>query len=597
MNFLKRTALPAIIFLALLNITTLYSNDKQIEKQLKGFDAYVENTLKAMNAPSVAIAIVKNGKIVYAKGYGYRDVEKKLPADENTLYAIGSSTKAFTSTSIGILVDEGKLEWEKPVINYMPEFKLKDDYITQHITTVDMLSHRTGLPRHDFVWLYNKGTRKEMLERMQYFDFSAGFRQTFQYNNFMFMAAGYMIEKISGETWETFVKEHILTPLKMDHTFYTNANMFKTENYAEPYIYNNDSLTKMDFFDFDEIGMAPAGAIKSNVLDMGNWLIMNLNGGTFDGKEIIKKATLEELQSPQMVVGGISSLAEYTFSAYGMGWFLDTYRGHLRVSHGGNINGFTAEVALYPRDSIGLVVLVNQNNSSVNGVLRNVIFDRLSGMSDIDWTTRVKTQLDKQKTATKGVDEEDMYMKKNTKPSHDLKDYAGIYSNQGYGTPEITLNGDTLYIKYGGDPAPLKHYHYDVFSYNDKFGNDWKIQFLMNQHGDIDRIQESLQSGVDDIIFTKKIQAMEIKPTDLHKYVGEYDFGPAQGKIWLKDDTLLMASVPGQPDYELIPLKPNEFSLKIAPDIHFIFTEDSNGKITELASVQPNGTFKAKKIK
>jgi CubicO group peptidase (beta-lactamase class C family) len=374
--------LPVIFFLL---STNLFTQQKTTEQTLQGFDEYVTKAISDWKVQGCGIAIVKNGAVIYAKGFGYRDVKNNLPADENTLFAIGSCTKAFTSTGVCILVDQGKIDLDKPVISYIPTFRLYDDYATMNITPRDLMCHRSGLPRHDFVWYGSDFSRKEIIDRLRYLEPSKPFRTTFQYQNMMFLTAGYLTEQVSGMQWEDYIKENILTPLDMSNTDFTVKAMQQTSDYSKPYRDEKGTVKEIPFRDIP--AMAPAGAINSNVKEMANWIIMQLNNGNYNGKQIVTSSSMNEMHTPQMVSpGGMNK--DVFYHSYGLGWDITSYRGHLRVEHGGNIDGFTAEVALYPMDSIGIVVLANMENTTLVSIVRNYAMDKFFGLEEIDWSAR-----------------------------------------------------------------------------------------------------------------------------------------------------------------------------------------------------------------
>ena len=330
------------------------------QEALKGFDEVVTDAMKKLDVPGMAIAIVKDKEVIYAKGFGYRDVEKQLPVTPDTLFAIGSSTKAFTTCVLGTLVDEGKIEWDKPVRNYIPWFKLYDPSATERLTVRDLVTHRSGLPRHDFVWYNNyDASRKSLVERLPYLEPSADLREKFQYNNLMFLTAGYLTEVVTGRSWEEAVRERILTPLGMTRTNFSVADSQKEADAALPYRLHDKKVEKMPFRPITNLG--PAGSINSSVNEMSHWVIAHLNGGKYGDKRIADAATIEDMHLAHMTTGATITRPDISPTDYGMGWFVNTYRGHRRVEHGGNIDGFSANVSLFPQDGLSVVVLTNLN--------------------------------------------------------------------------------------------------------------------------------------------------------------------------------------------------------------------------------------------
>jgi len=559
------------------------------------YEKYVENAMKDWKVQGCAVAIVKNGKIVYTKGFGFRDVKNQLPVTPNTLFAIGSCSKAFTSAAVCLMVDEGKIDFDKPVISYYPGFKMQDDYVTTHITLRDMLCHRSGLPRHDFAWYgADNLSRKDIIDGLRYLEPSKGFREAWQYQNGMFTTAGFMVEVVSGEKWETIVAKKIFEPLGMKTSNFSVYESQKTTDYAKPYAERNDEVKEIPFRSLDAMG--PAGSVNSSVNEMANWLIMQINGGKFDGKQIIGDGSLRQTQTPQMVIqSGVTD--EVFYNSYGMGWMITSYRGHLRLEHGGNIDGFSASACFLPKDSIGVVVLTNMDGTSLTSVARNYAVDRMLGLSEIDWQEKLYGDRKKALEMIKEQnDKKDANRVEGTEPSHPLKSYAGKFEHPAYGTMEVIYNNDKLSADLHSIKVDLNHYHYDIFEIGSKEEDvpNLKITFYTNAKGEIYKLSIPLQDGVKDIEFTRAVEKINVEKSALEKYPGEYEIMGTIAKISIRGGNTLILSIAGQPDYELIPTGENEFNIKGLDGFSVKFTEDA-GKITELTFNQPNGVFKAKR--
>src|SRR5579864_1140411 len=326
---------------------------------LEAFDAYMAQAMKDFKVPGAAVAVVRNGKIILAKGYGFRDVEKQLPVTPRTLFAIGSVTKSFTVTALGMLADEGKIDWDKPVRNYLPGFQMHDPVATEQMTPRDLVTHRSGLPRHDLVWYTSNFTRKDLVEKLRYLEPNKPLRSTFQYNNLMFMTAGYMTGELVGTTWEEAVRQKVLAPLGMSGTNFSVEDSQKSPDFAQPYRKDRktDNVAKIPFYVQGAIG--PAGEINTNIEDLSRYLLFHMNKGKHEGKQLLSENNAAQMQTPQMVIQGTPDFKELGEGSYGMGFFMATYRGHKQVEHGGNIDGFSAQFAFLPQDQIGVVVLTN----------------------------------------------------------------------------------------------------------------------------------------------------------------------------------------------------------------------------------------------
>jgi len=476
----------------------------------KDFFAFVHKTLAEWKVPGVGVAVVKGGKVILAEGYGLRDVQNNLAVTPRTIFAIGSSSKAFTATAVGIMVDEGKLGWDKRVRDYLPTFQLQDEFATTQMTPRDLLCHRSGLPRHDLVWYGCALSRKELFDRMRYLEPKADFRSIFQYNNFMFMTAGYLTGKVAGSTWEDVVRTRIFEPLGMKDSDFSVEDSRKKPNHALPYGEKDDNVVELPFRNIDAMG--PAGSINSNVLDMAQWLLLNLNKGKAGDKQVISESSLAEIHSPQMVIQAgafriLEKFPEMFTSSYGLGWIITNYRGHTWIHHGGNIDGFTAFVTFFPRDDIGIVVLSNMSGASVPEIIALNVADRLLGFDQVSWSERYMEIRDKRKAvAEKRKAQVDKDRKTGTRPSHPLEDYVGDYVHPTYGTLTFLKNGDGLRATRYGIMFAAAHYHYDVFELtSEDSGMKLKASFSLDLKGNVVSVSVpfALTPGIKDIVFTR----------------------------------------------------------------------------------------------
>ena len=594
-----RKIFSAIILLVVsVNVIAQPSTDKR----LAGLDTFVAKVLKDWHAAGVTIAVVEKNKVIYTGGFGYRDLDKKLPVTENTQFAIGSCTKAFTAAILGMLQGEGKADIDKPVRNYLPELKFQNEYANAHATLRDMMCHRTGLPRHDLSWYASWATRDEFLKRIEFLEPTAELREKWQYNNFMFMAQGAVIEKLTGKSWEENMREKILKPLGMNNTNLSTKDMEKTADHSLAFA-TKDSLVKtIPYRNIDAMG--PAGSVNSCAKDMAKWLITWINNGKYNGKEIIPSSYRNDAIIIQMATGGGMPGAENPdvhINGYGLGWGISSYRGHYRVEHGGGIDGFITTTGFFPSDSIG--IFVSSNQGGVTSSIRNFIADRMLKLSYRNWN---KSLLDANRKAIEGAKalqkNDSINHVFNTKPSHDLKDYTGTYSNLGYGKIEIKLKDGQLASEFNSIPIKIVHHHYDQFNaipQDPTFEDSEPIKFTFHtdEKGSIHKMTAPLEGGVKDIEFIKETKAMDVSKTDLKKYEGNFEMEIAPGtfaKFYLKGETLY-AFIEGQPEYELVPVEKNKFDLKIIKGYSVKFEENDKGEIISCSFIQPNGTFKAKK--
>jgi len=567
-----------------------------------GLDKEIQQVLSDWKVAGAAVAVVEKDKVTYLKGFGYKNFENKEPVTPNTLFAIGSCTKAFTTTLLGILEHEGKISLNRPVNEYLPELKFYDDYLTTHVTTIDLMTHRTGLPRHDLSWYGAEVSRDSLLRRIKYLQPSAGLREVYQYNNFMFLVQGILAEKIESKPWEVLVKEKIFNPLGITNANFSVNDLQKAPDFSLGYAKMKDSIFRLPYMNIDPIG--PAGSINASAAEMAKWAMVWANGGKLNGKEIIPASFYNKAITSHMAVNaGLPGKQnpDVHLSTIGLGWFLSSYKGHYRVEHGGNIDGFSATVSFFPSDTVGIVVLVNQNGSSATSIIRNMITDRVLKLHRTDWN---KIQLDAIKEAEKnsaGVTNPDSLGRKTgTQPSHPIADYVGEYFHPGYGVIKIENIRDTLRLIYNSfrENVYLTHYHYDVFSVTlpdqEESTQKMKVQFLMNTRGEIDAMSAQFEAALDPVKFEKRSVEKPVTKQELERYTGEYEISGITIKVYIKGENTLMVLVPGQPDYELIPVGEHEFDFKTLKGFKLKFVLEKD-KVTSMDFHQPNGVFKANK--
>jgi len=558
-------------------------------QKLDGFDAFANPALRDWKCDGFAIAVVQDGKVILSKGYGLRDVKKNLPVTEKTLFAIGSATKSFTVTSLGVLVDQGKLDWDKPVRDYLPDFKMWDPFATERMTPRDLVTHRSGLPRHDLMWYGSPFSRQEIFERLRYLEPNKDFRTTFQYQNLMFMTAGYLAGHVAGTTWEQFVRTSIFEPLGMASSNFSVTDSQKSSDFSLPYKVANDIVVDVPFRNIDSIG--PAGSINSNIEDMTKYVMMHLA----KGKGVLSATNEVQMTTPQMAIATPSPDKELGDLAYGMGFFVTSYRGHKFVHHGGNIDGFSALVAFLPQDNIGLVILTNQDSSALPAIVAYNVWDRLLGFDQIDWTTRVKQQRAMTKASEQAAKQKGYTTQRaGTHPSHEMAEYAGEYEHPGYGIVRIEPAGGALKLDYHGLGGVLTHFHYDVFEVPKDELNPFsqeKVEFHTNLAGEIDSLGIPFEATLKDITFVRLGDRNMTQKTFLMPLTGDYQRGPLLAVVALKGDTALTLTMPGQPVYNLVPVRGTKFNIKELNGYSVEFKGD------DLVFYQPNGAFNATRKK
>ena len=471
-------------------------------------DATIEPMLRAARIPGAAIAIVAGGKTVFSKGYGYRNLEARFAATSETSYPIASTTKAINATLLGMLVDEGRLAWDALVRDYLPRFRLQDPFISALVTVRDLLVMRTGLPRHDWLWIENPISRAGLVERLRHLELSAGYRERFQYSNLTFTTAGHIAEVITGESWEDLVKERILEPLKMRSTGFCLPT---TDNVSLSYHESSRRKIKLTRRLASEVTAPSGGAIHSTVDDMARWMLFNLNGGKLMESPLIKSQTLAEIHSPQILAGADAS-APTPNAAYAMGWFVDTYNGHARLSHGGYLHDVNSEVMLFPKDDIGVVSFTNFGFPTLARLINQHAIDLLMGFKATQTLEEKLAQYEKNIEQTRQRNAS-VRRVEGTSPSHSLGDYVGVYIHPGYGSIEILLSDKELVFRRNGLILPLQHWHYDAWVAKDSeifyihvphaFDPASRLLFETNADGEIAALSIRLEPAVAPIRFEK----------------------------------------------------------------------------------------------
>ncbi|MBM3417511.1 MAG: serine hydrolase [Bacteroidetes bacterium] len=584
------------IISALLLITIVTAgNAQKPDPRFTGMDKMINQVLKEWNVPGVSITVVEKNKVLFTGGFGYRDYENKQPVTENTKFAIGSCTKAFTASLIGYLIKDFNLDLDAPVNKYFPELKFYNNELTTNVTVRDMLCHRTGLPRHDYAWYSGgMGNRDSMVKLIRYLEPNAPLRQTFQYNNLNYVALARLLEKNYQRNWEQLIEERLFAPLAMKSS--TTGVLSNAADYSFGYIYKNGKVQKLDFLPVNLSAIAPAGGITSTAKDMANWLLMWTNQGKFEGKEIISADFYKQAISSQMIASAnlpSKFMPDYYFFNYGLGWYTTNYRGHYGVGHSGNINGFSSFVSFLPTDSIGVFVSVNQNNSQVPRILTNIIVDKMIGAAFRDWNAILKQQgtntVVGENTSAQGAN-----------PSHPMAAFTGIYKNEAYGNISIKEDKNGLSGVFNRWSLKIKHLHHNYFKFKidaDVFDETdaFEGEFAITAKGDISLLKIPFESGVREIEF-KKQNALKSNQEEFKQYVGEYNFSGMTAKIYLTEANVLKALVPGQPEYELVPVRPDEFDVKGAKGVSIIFERDEKGNVPACLFVQPNGKFRVTRI-
>jgi hypothetical protein len=501
----------------------------------------------------------------------------------------------FTAVAAGMLVEEGKLTWDKPVRESVPEVQFYNDGLNNNVTLRDMLSHRTGVTRHDFIWFKSPFTRKELFERLKYLEPQEPMRTAFLYNNLMYAAVGQIIDIKSGKTWEHFLRQRIFSPLDMSTTCYTVADMRKQPDYGVPFVEKRDSfeLYKIPYFE-DTEGMAPAGAIISNIDELSHWLIALMNEGKYQGKQVLPasvlKATLEPTLAMPNTAGESLGYWELINSAYGMGRWNASYRGKLLAYHGGDLPGFHSQVSFMPNDKVGVIVFViGDHCRSLYNIISYNVYERMSGMDQTLWSQRLlERRLADKKAGTEARAKAGADRVAGTKPSHALGDYVGEYESPAYGIVKIALEGDHLQFNFHGFHFPLSHFHYDRFDTpDDELYGKFSANFRTDPQGDIGAAAISLDEA--EVVFNRKPEAL--KASLLEKLAGVY-LTPSKAKFEVRYQATagLSIALPGAPSQKLIHIKGMQFRTPHFADEVYEFVSE-NGQVKALKERSPSGEY------
>ena len=461
-------------------------------QELRGLDDYIEHTMRDWKVPGLAIAVVKDDKVVWARGFGLRTVGETARVDAGTLFGIGSNTKAFTAAALGSLVTQGKLRWDDTMTRLLPGFQMYDPYVTREVTLRDLLSHRSGTCGEDGVWYATDFDSKEIIDRLRFQKPAYSFRAQFCYSNSLYMAAGEVVPQLTGMSWSDYVRRHFFVPLHMDTTVTSITDFTPSMDVATPHAELDGKVRSITWDNTDNID--PAGAIDSSVDEMAQWLRMLLADGRYDGKQILDPAVIREMETPQMLIGGTDDEAKFLsalnpdshFYAYGLGFFMQDYAGTKVVWHSGHIDGMSAGLGMVPSRHLGVVVLSNMDQSWLPMALVWQVVDAYTGQPRKDWSAAIMKAV---APAYAEGRQAQAAMAKTYAPGAaplPLDRYAGTYANDLYGTVSVSLEHGKLRLRtstrFAGD---LKHWNHDTFQvqWDDAYLGKGYVTFVQDVRG------------------------------------------------------------------------------------------------------------------
>ncbi len=491
-------------FVVALLIAFAFAPAAAAQQGLEGLDAEIEQMIGDWGIPGAAVVVIQDDEITFAQGFGVRVLGGTDPVDEHTIFAIGSASKAFTAAAIAMLVDEGKVSWDDPIVDRVPIFQLSDPYITRDLRVRDLMSHNSGLLRGDRLWYASGRTREEVLKQVRHQPVTFPLRSTFQYNNTTWIAAGKVIENAAVMSWDDFLASRIFRPLGMTRSTTSVEDLDRLDNVATPHHPSLDgTVTAIPYRNIDNAG--PAGSINSSALQTAQWVRLQLGLGEYEGERLISEEAVRETHTSQMLIPNAGTWGmiwpESDFLTYGLGWFLSSYRDVTMISHGGNIDGMTAYVGFVPKRGYGMVILANLSGANgFSSALSHRIIDRLEGGEGLPWNEMMlKTfgeALDQQRAAAREVEESRVEA---TSPTLEMTEYAGTYVNDMFGEFIVTEDGGVLSATFGaGFAGPLEHWHYDTFrsTWGGIAGGEEFLRFEIGTDGKVAVLHAEIEGSV-----------------------------------------------------------------------------------------------------
>ncbi|MEO5893310.1 MAG: serine hydrolase [Ferruginibacter sp.] len=483
----------------------------------QGIDTLVEKVLKTFDVPGIAVAIVKDGKIIHAKGYGVRSLNTLQKVDEHTLFGIASNSKAFTAAALGMLADEGKLSWDDKVTDHIPGFKMYNPYVTEDFTIRDLLTHRSGLGLGAGDLMFwpdsNNFTKKDIIHNLRYLKQVSGFRTKYDYDNLMYIIAGEVVAKVSGISWEDFIETRIMQPLGMTESAASFKRVNNKNNLIDPHA-PVDGKVKVIRRDWSEVANS-AGGIYSNVTDMCKWIIMQMDNGKYgDGlnKKMFSEEVHQEMWTPQTIIPVRGNTPYNThFSAYGLGWFLSDVKGYLQATHTGGLAGIVTQVTLIPEMKLGIIVFTNQQSGAAFTAITNTIKDSYLGMKPSDRVKqnheRVMANEANAKKITDNIWKDIESMQKANTALKDSALFTGTYTDKWFGDIAITVKKGKLWFDskrsyfLTGEMLPYKGNTFIVKWIDRSMDADAFVQFDLDNNGKANRIKMKPISPLTDFSF------------------------------------------------------------------------------------------------
>ncbi len=501
--------LPAGILIATSTFAQPFSGNQ--------IDSLVSLTLKTFNVPGISVGVIKDGNLIYAKGYGIANLRTGKKVDEYTLFGIASNSKSYTAAALGMLVDEGKIKWDDKVTDYIPEFKMYNPYVTEEFTIRDLLTHRSGLGlgAGDLMMFPDQSdfTKKDIIHNLRYLKQVSSFRTKYDYDNNLYIVAGEVLERVSGMSWEDFIEKRIMKPLGFKNSAASLTRLPDNTNIIKPHAPVNGKIEAIDI-DWSESANA-AGGIWSNIIDESKWVIMQMNHGKYgDGlnKRLFSDEVHEEMWSPQTIIGAKTTVPYNThFASYGLGWFLSDVKGYKQVTHTGGLAGIVTQVVMLPEINLGIIVLTNQQSGAAFSAISNSIKDSYLGVTGYDWVKIYAERVAKGEAEAKKINDEvaatiSAQRKKNAIP-FSIEPYMGKYTDPWFGEVEVSIKDGKPWFaskrspKLSGELFPYKG-NTLIVRWNDRsMDADAYVMFSIDKDGNPSGIKMNAISPLTDFSF------------------------------------------------------------------------------------------------
>lgn len=588
-----------ILFLVLSCFITLnYSSAQNI--QVDSLDIFINQLIKDFDVPGLSIGIVKDNSVIYSKGFGTKEIKTDNAVNKNTLFAIGSISKSFTALSLGILVDEGKINWDDKVVNYLPYFEMYDPYVTANFTIRDLLTHRSGLKdvSGGTLWYHSDLSRIDIIKNFKHLEPVSGFRDKPAYQNIMYMAAGEIVRKVAGQEWDSFLKERVFNKLKMSNSTSISSVRESSKNLAQPHIWN-ENYDKVSIKQEKMDNLAAAGSIYSTANEMNNYMRLLLNDGVFEQNTIVSKEVLNEIFTPQTLYPIRNPPFGNEFSSYGFGWWLTPIDGHKVIEHSGGVDGMSANLFMVKDLNIGVVILTNSSNEPSTFLLSAKIMEMIFNDDSFDIYDSVKSNRNKRLDSNKNTPVEKKKIK-DTRPSLATELYAGVYRDKMYGKINIKqLSEKELEIEFSHSTifkGKLKHWHFDTYQidWHDIRVPNGYLTFNFNSDREIigfDIDQDNLldvdfgELNIKRLKEDNPLKPVMVNNKTLQSYVGKYQLSTDLIITIAKTGNQLKVQLTGQSEILIFPTTNNVFKLKDV-EAQLTFNSDDKGKVESLTLLQ-----------